>query len=257
MSVVVATILIFVAMVHLMPLFGVLGRDRLFGLYGVRIEDPNIEILLRHRAVLFGLLGLFLVTSAFLPSHHGSALIIGLVSVLSFLLIAVSVGGYNDAIRRVVAVDWIALAALLLASVLHFSGDALAAEPPSAAAAPAVVASDLPFSDARRIGDTLYLSGQIGVRPGTKDLVAGGLAAEARQTLANIDATLVAHGASRSDVAKCTVMLADIGEWAAFNEVYREFFTKPYPARSAFGANGLALGARVEVECIAVVAPEA
>jgi 2-iminobutanoate/2-iminopropanoate deaminase len=81
--------------------------------------------------------------------------------------------------------------------------------------------------------------------------VPGGIQAQARQALENIRASLEANGYSMRDLVKCTVMLADIGEWAAFNEVYRTFFTPPYPARSAFGASGLALGARVEVECVA------
>lgn len=110
---------------------------------------------------------------------------------------------------------------------------------------------ELPFSEAVRVGDMLYLSGQIGVKPGTLELVEGGMAAEAKQALANIRTTLEAHGWAMSDVVKCTVMLADMKEWPAFNEVYKTAFTPPYPARSALGANGLALGARVEVECIA------
>ena len=114
-----------------------------------------------------------------------------------------------------------------------------------------VTPTTLPFSEAVRVGKTLYLAGQIGVRPGKEELVAGGIEAEARQTLENIRTTLETHGYAMRDVVKCTVMLADIAEWATFNTVYRTFFTPPYPARSAFGATGLALGARVEVECIA------
>jgi reactive intermediate/imine deaminase len=110
-----------------------------------------------------------------------------------------------------------------------------------------------PFSEAVRHGDTLHLSGQIGTRPGTMQLVPGGLAPEARQTLTNIRDVLRAYGLEMSDVVKCTVFLADMKEWPAFNEVYREFFVPPFPARSALGANGLALGARVEVECIAAI----
>ena len=116
-----------------------------------------------------------------------------------------------------------------------------------------VLPTDLPFSEAVRVGHTLYLSGQIGVVPGTLELVPGGLTAEARQTMENIKATLEVHGASLDELVKCTVMLADISEWAAFNEVYKTFFNDRFPARSAFGANGLALGARVEVECIAIL----
>jgi len=115
-----------------------------------------------------------------------------------------------------------------------------------------VVPTTLPFSEAVRVGDTLYLSGQIGFKPGTLELVPGGIRAEARQTLENIRTSLEAHGYAMRDVVKCTVMLADITEWAAFNEVYQTYFAAPYPARSALGANGLALGARVEVECFAV-----
>jgi 2-iminobutanoate/2-iminopropanoate deaminase len=116
-----------------------------------------------------------------------------------------------------------------------------------------VVPATLPFSEAVRVGDVLYLSGQVGIKPGTMQLVAGGVREEARQALENIRTSLVANGYTLGDVVKCTVMLADISEWAAFNEVYKTFFSAPYPARSALGANGLALGARVEVECIAAV----
>ena len=112
--------------------------------------------------------------------------------------------------------------------------------------------TDLPFSEAVRVGDTLYLSGQIGVMPGSLKLVPGGLKAEARQTMENIKTTLETHGYAMSDLVKCTVMLADIADWPAFNEIYKTFFAKRFPARSAVGANGLALGARLEVECIAV-----
>ncbi|MEQ8860453.1 MAG: Rid family detoxifying hydrolase [Pseudomonadales bacterium] len=117
----------------------------------------------------------------------------------------------------------------------------------------AVLPADLPFSEAVRVDDVVYLSGQIGVKPGTLELVPGGMAAEARQTLDNIRTTLQAHGLSLDDVVKCTVMLADIGEWGVFNEIYQSYFRAPYPARSALGASGLAFGARVEVECLAVV----
>ncbi len=120
-----------------------------------------------------------------------------------------------------------------------------------------VTPTTLPFSEAVRVGDMLYLSGQIGIKPGTLELAPGGIAGEARQTLENIRTTLETHGYSLRDVVKCTVMLANIAEWTAFNEVYREFFAPPYPARSAFGTGGLALGARVEVECIAARSPAA
>lgn len=114
-----------------------------------------------------------------------------------------------------------------------------------------VFPTGLPFSEAVRVGNTLYLSGQIGIVPGTLKLVPGGLKGETKQTMENIKNSLEAHGYSMSNIVKCTVMLADMSEWGAFNEIYRSFFSNRYPARSALGANGLALGARVEVECIA------
>jgi reactive intermediate/imine deaminase len=116
-------------------------------------------------------------------------------------------------------------------------------------------ALNLPFSEAVRVGDLLFLSGQIGVQPGTMQLVPGGLEAEARQTMENIRTSLQTHGSSMDRVVKCTVFLLDMAEWPKFNEIYRTFFTGSFPARSALGATGLALGARVEVECIALAGP--
>ena len=116
-----------------------------------------------------------------------------------------------------------------------------------------VLPNTLPFSEAVKVGNTLYLSGQIGVVPGSLKLVPGGMKAEAKQTMDNIRTTLEAHGYSLDHLVKCTVMLADMADWPTFNEIYQAYFKKHYPARSALGANGLALGARVEVECIAIV----
>ncbi len=110
----------------------------------------------------------------------------------------------------------------------------------------------LPFSAAVRVDDTLYLSGALGNIPGTLNLAEGGIQGETRQTMENIKSTLESFGSSMDDVVKCTVFLADIGEWAAMNEVYVTYFDDK-PARSAMGVNGLALGARVEIECIAVM----
>ncbi|MEP7247418.1 MAG: Rid family detoxifying hydrolase, partial [Gammaproteobacteria bacterium] len=113
-----------------------------------------------------------------------------------------------------------------------------------------IMPPNLPFSEAVRVGNTLYLSGAIGNEPGTLKVVAGGIQAEARQVMQNIQRSLEANGYSLQDVVKCTVMLADMSEWSTFNEVYRTFFKEHFPARSAMGVNGLAAGARVEVECM-------
>ena len=112
---------------------------------------------------------------------------------------------------------------------------------------------NLPFSDAVRVGHLLFLSGQIGNIPGTTDLAPGGIQGEARQTMENIKAVLEANGSSMDRVIKATVMLADIAEWPAFNEVYVTYFPGDKPARSAFAGSGLAFGARCEVEVIATV----
>jgi reactive intermediate/imine deaminase len=97
----------------------------------------------------------------------------------------------------------------------------------------------------------LYLSGQIGNLPGELAPVPGGIVPESRQALDNIKHVLEKHGSAVDEVIKCTVFLANMAEWPKFNEVYREYFKAPYPARSAVGVNGLALGARVEIECLA------
>jgi reactive intermediate/imine deaminase len=112
---------------------------------------------------------------------------------------------------------------------------------------------DFPFSEAVAYGGVLYLSGDIGAGSSGK-LVDGGIGPESRQTMENIKATLSRHGLKMGDIIKCTVFLADISEWPIFNEVYATYFEKGrYPARSALAASGLALGARVEVECIAAL----
>ena len=111
----------------------------------------------------------------------------------------------------------------------------------------------LPFSDAVRVDHMLYLSGQIGT-DSSFALVTGGVKAETRQVMENIRRILDRHGSSLNQVVKCTVMLADMSEWGAVNEVYVTYFAKDrLPARSALGANGLALNARVEIECWATV----
>ena len=109
----------------------------------------------------------------------------------------------------------------------------------------------LPFSSAVRVGDVLYLSGQVGVLPGTQELAAGGVAAETRQTMENIRAVLEYAGSSLDRVFKCTVFLVDIADYAEMNTAYASFFREDPPARSTVAGSGLALGARVEIECMA------
>lgn len=110
----------------------------------------------------------------------------------------------------------------------------------------------LPFSSAVKVGNLLFLSGQIGAKPGTRGPVEGGTAAEVRQAMENIKATLETAGSSMERVVKCTVFLADMADYAAMNQVYSSFFPKDPPARSTVAVRGLALGAHVEIECIAV-----
>lgn len=134
---------------------------------------------------------------------------------------------------------------------LSLAGSVLAAEPgkPEFLNTQESLARNLPFSEAVRAGNLIFLAGQIGDKDGK--VVPGGIEPEARQTLQHIKDVLERNGSSLSDVVKCTVFLADIAEWPAFNTVYREFFKQPFPARSALAASGLAMNARVEVECIA------
>jgi len=112
-----------------------------------------------------------------------------------------------------------------------------------------------PFSPAVRVGNMLYLAGQIGTPPDAKGApVAGGIAAETKQVMLNIKDVLEKTGSDLQHVVKCTVFMADMKEWDAMNDIYKTFFSPDkYPARSAFGTSGLALNARVEIECIATV----
>ncbi len=134
---------------------------------------------------------------------------------------------------------------------------------PSPSTQPTFISSDatreagLPFSEAVRVGPLIFASGQIGAAPGSLSVVPGGIEPETGQALENIAAVLRRSGSSMDRVVKCTIFLADVSEWAAFNRVYVQFFDPDaLPARSALGANGLAGGARVEVECIASVGDE-
>lgn len=122
---------------------------------------------------------------------------------------------------------------------------------------PEGVASLPVFSLAVRSGDLIFLSGQLGALPGVSppQIIEGGVEAETRQTMENIIAVLDAAGATLDDLLKCTVFLADIEDYAAMNAVYAEYFPSNPPARAALAGSGLALGALVEIDCIAV-APE-
>lgn len=119
---------------------------------------------------------------------------------------------------------------------------------------PGMTVPGLPFSTVARVGTMLYLSGQIGNLPGTRQLADTGIAGQTRQTLENIKAVLAYAGSSLERVVKCTVFLADIRDYAKMNEVYAGYFPKDPPARSTVAGSGLALGARVEIECLAVLA---
>jgi len=110
-----------------------------------------------------------------------------------------------------------------------------------------------PFSPAVKTNGFIFLSGQVGT-DSTGRLVAGGIQAETRQTMNNIRDVLTRAGSSMDKVVKCTVFILDMAEWPAMNEVYVTFFPRHRPARSAFGTSGLALGARVEIECMAAAA---
>jgi hypothetical protein len=115
----ISAMLIAVAIIHLLPLSGALGSERLSALYGIRFDEPNLAILMRHRAVLFGLLGVFLVYAAFRPSFQLAALVAGFVSVMSFLFLAWSVGGYNAQVGRVFIADIVALICLIVGAAAY------------------------------------------------------------------------------------------------------------------------------------------
>ncbi len=123
MQIIISVLLIIVAVIHLLPLSGVLSAKRLTALYGLNFEEHNLEILMRHRAVLFGMLGVFFIYAAFKSELQSIAFVAGFVSVVSFIWIAWSVGGYNASVRRVVVADWVALVCLGVAFVLYLFGE--------------------------------------------------------------------------------------------------------------------------------------
>ena len=128
----------------------------------------------------------------------------------------------------------------------------LAAQEKDVLDVPGAVAG-LPFSPAVKVGNIIYLSGQIGNRIGTRTVVPGGVGAETRQALENIRTILETAGSSMDEVFKCTVFLADIADYDTMNKAYAAVFRTEPPARSTVAGSGLALGARVEIECMATV----
>jgi 2-iminobutanoate/2-iminopropanoate deaminase len=110
----------------------------------------------------------------------------------------------------------------------------------------------LPFSKAVRVGDMIYLSGELGIDPATNELVPGGVGPETSMIFENITRTLAEFDADLSDVVKCSVFLGDMAAYGDMNAAYAAALPDPKPARSTFGVNGLAFGAAAEIECIAV-----
>ena len=116
--------------------------------------------------------------------------------------------------------------------------------------APAAVG---PYSQAVRVGDLVFTAGQIGLVPGTRDMAGPDIVSQTRRVLMNLQAIVEAAGSNLSQVVKATVFLADMKDWPAMNEVYAEFFPSQPPARSAVQVTALPLGARVEIELVALV----
>jgi len=138
-------------------------------------------------------------------------------------------------------------------SLCFLAAAACAGERPEFLASPDPAAAALPFSEAVRSGELLFLSGQIGTVPGADNALSpGGIGPEAEQTLRNIRAVLERHGASMRDVVKCTVFLADIGDWPAFNALYAQWTGGAKPARCVVPVPQLHYGFKIEVEAVAV-----
>lgn len=154
------------------------------------------------------------------------------------------------------AVTYLVVVLVAGACTIQERTDRVREEPPSThrqIVQPGTTPSSPLFSAGVRSGDLIFLSGMIGAVPGVSParLADGGIRAEARQALDNIVDVLGAAGATLDDVVKCTVFLADIDEYGAMNEVYAEYFPEDPPARSTVAGSGLALGARIEIECVA------
>lgn len=138
----------------------------------------------------------------------------------------------------------------IIALLAIASGGGAAAAPPQHFPAPALQGRPAPFSTAVQVGDLLYLSGQIGI--GADGKLPETFDGQAKQVMENVGGVLKAHGRGWGDVVKCTVFIGDMNNWPAFNAVYVPYFTPgKLPARSAVGVNGLALGAQLELECLA------
>ena len=119
MRFIVPSVLILVAAIHALPVMGVIGAAKLSQLYGITVQDPNLELLLRHRALLFGLLAAFLAYAAVRPELHRMALVAGFVSVVSFLVLAQPASFLNKSLVTVVRADWLALALLVVGTIAH------------------------------------------------------------------------------------------------------------------------------------------
>lgn len=119
----------------------------------------------------------------------------------------------------------------------------------STTAAPAAIG---PYSQAIMAGDTVYVSGQLPINPSTGEFAEGGIKEQARQSLSNIKNILAEAGMTMQQVVKVTVLMTDMSDFAAVNEVYAEFFSAPYPARSAFAVAALPKGGAIEIEAVAV-----
>ncbi len=148
--------------------------------------------------------------------------------------------------------SWVAL---VIGMMLSASGGARAQER-EIIQLPSSSLEGLPFTSAVRVGNMLYLSGQIGFLPGTRQLAEGGITGQTRQTMENIKTVLEYAGSGMHRVVKCTVFLRSVEDYAAMNSVYGSYFPEEPPARSMLVASGLAFGALVEIECIALTGGE-
>ncbi len=151
-----------------------------------------------------------------------------------------------------------ALSALLLCAAACTAKPAQESTPPTRPDMEHITLTEnwpYPFSSAVRVGNMLYLSGQMGtvIENDAPKLVTGGIEAETKQTLENIKTILAKAGSSMEHVVECKVMMADMKDWPKMNVIYASYFPGPKPARSAWGANGLALGGHVEITCTAMI----